>query len=701
MTRFGALFLVTALGCSSSAASTKLSEDVPAVDGGIGGSSSIVARGGSNQGGSADVGEDAGAADAGEPNLEGSDAGDAGTVEPGDAGGQVAEGGHGGSAGSSGGSGGSDQGGSDQGGTGGSAPDPDPCVDGYHCDGLTLTVCDGGEEVVTQCGTLEEGLYCSETEGCYGVCVDGDARCSGEAAEACVDGEWVVTEECAFQCVAGACEGACTPGTVVCNGLSTATCGSDFHFGSPVACPTEEFSTTTCSGGVCGLEPIACSEGTADCDENGSCESSLSSVTSCGECGVVCPAVDNASTSCNGSCGFNCDDGFSDCDGDGGNGCEIETSTDALNCGACGNSCYGGACTEGVCDYTFEVVSDFSAVAGDGHVLDMVVGPAHVYWWTYDHGSNVIRRAPKDGGEFDALTSFTTISPPAARDNVLLVDNGLLYWATDDGIYRMPEAGGTPVELSSFGASSLAIDDGKLYWNDSHLLSDAGLCSDAPLHRPNVVQACNAGKVTTFYTLDLTTLGLTQWQATGEEYSPVLGVIGDEVFVTRFQFVGPSASDFHAAIITLDTTTGANSRLIADSVLVEDTPYGMTSSFGQAVVSESEIVFTTSLQPDPFSGIVGMCRTPLNVAQPHLETTFVKTVAGPTPSAQYLAADATHAYYSAVSTLIERVSLVDGSVETPFGASGDNTKVVVDATHVYWSASIPVTGERAILRAAK
>ncbi len=722
MTRFGALLLVTTLGCSGSASSAKLrGGDLPAVDGGVGGSFSLAGRGGSDQGGSSNVGgEDAGGGDAGEQTQDAPDAGAAGSAPTEDAGGQVAVGGQGGSdQGGSGGSsgsggseqGGSDQGGSDQGGAGGSdqggsnqggtgGDEPTPCVDGYHCDGLTLTVCDGGEEFVSQCGTLEEGLYCSETEGCYGDCVNGDVRCSAETAEACVDGAWTVTEECAFQCVAGACEGACTPETVVCDGLSLRTCGSDFHFGGPAACPTQEFFTTTCSAGACGLEPIACGEGTADCDSNGSCEASLSSVTSCGACGVACPAVDNASSNCNGSCGFACDDGFTDCDGDAPNGCEVQTASDSLNCGACGNSCYGGSCTDGVCEHAFEVVSDFSSDTFDGESVEMVVGPTHVYWWTYDGGENVLRRAPKVGGDFEVLTTFTTSSPPLARDNVLLVDGGLLYWATESGIYRMPETGGTPVQLTAFTAASLAISGSKLYWNDSQILSDANLCSDIPLRRTDVIDACNGTKVTKFFTLDLTTLNATQWQTTGNEYAPVLGVVGNEVFVTRFSFTGPDATDFSASIVALNVATGAFSRLIANGVRVDNTGYGMTAQFGQAVLSTTEIVFTTILRSDPSSGFYGLCRTPLGAVQPHLATTLVTQIQGVILSPEHLAADTTSVYLSNLATKIDRVSLADGSAAPFFGDTGSLSELAVDATHVYWTVE-SAAGELAILRAAK
>lgn len=52
-----------------------------------------------------------------------------------------------------------------------------------------------------------------------------------------------------------------------------------------------------------------------------------------------------------GRCGLLCDKGFSDCDGDPGNGCERPTATDVMNCGACGHACTGQspACIDSHC----------------------------------------------------------------------------------------------------------------------------------------------------------------------------------------------------------------------------------------------------------------------------------------------------------------------------------------------------------------
>lgn len=63
-------------------------------------------------------------------------------------------------------------------------------------------------------------------------------------------------------------------------------------------------------------------------------------------CGVRCPATGahaGRSVCSAGRCGFVCEAGFGDCDGDPSNGCEVDLATAFANCGACGNRCPAGA----------------------------------------------------------------------------------------------------------------------------------------------------------------------------------------------------------------------------------------------------------------------------------------------------------------------------------------------------------------------
>lgn len=83
-------------------------------------------------------------------------------------------------------------------------------------------------------------------------------------------------------------------------------------------------------------------------------------VNNCGNCGVKCYAAAHSTPNCtNSKCGFDCVQGWKNCDGKSLNGCEMHVEWDVKNCGDCGNKCphyahtasplcTGGNCT-GVC----------------------------------------------------------------------------------------------------------------------------------------------------------------------------------------------------------------------------------------------------------------------------------------------------------------------------------------------------------------
>jgi hypothetical protein len=109
--------------------------------------------------------------------------------------------------------------------------------------------------------------------------------------------------------------------------------------GNPADCETSLRTLTDCGecGVPCAREHGTCASGTCEtcpagsgeCDGNGatSCETPLDTLTDCGDCNVACN-LPNASETCNtGQCTLGtCSPGFSNCDGNVGNGCEVQHS---------------------------------------------------------------------------------------------------------------------------------------------------------------------------------------------------------------------------------------------------------------------------------------------------------------------------------------------------------------------------------------
>lgn len=112
--------------------------------------------------------------------------------------------------------------------------------------------------------------------------------------------------------------------------------------GCNVKCPAVANASTTCNGGVCAF---ACKAQSHACA--GACVSATDPA-SCGPACTACPVPAGGSATCiNDMCGATCHGKNVLCGGL----CVSESAfnSDPLNCGICGNSCGGGACMKGVC----------------------------------------------------------------------------------------------------------------------------------------------------------------------------------------------------------------------------------------------------------------------------------------------------------------------------------------------------------------
>eukprot|EP00698_Gefionella_okellyi_P009751 TRINITY_DN249_c0_g1_i2.p1 TRINITY_DN249_c0_g1~~TRINITY_DN249_c0_g1_i2.p1 ORF type:complete len:495 (+),score=59.94 TRINITY_DN249_c0_g1_i2:61-1545(+) len=162
-------------------------------------------------------------------------------------------------------------------------------------------------------------------------------------------------------CASGVCQGTCVEGFGNCNNdfqdgceislyNSVSNCGS---CGNSCARPN---LSPVCQSGLCSG---SCNSGFANCNSNlqDGCEINTNTdATNCGACGTSC-ARPNLSASCSsGTCGGSCNAGFANCNANLVDGCEINTNTDTANCGACGTSCtrpnLSASCSSGTCGGT-------------------------------------------------------------------------------------------------------------------------------------------------------------------------------------------------------------------------------------------------------------------------------------------------------------------------------------------------------------
>jgi uncharacterized repeat protein (TIGR01451 family) len=132
-----------------------------------------------------------------------------------------------------------------------------------------------------------------------------------------------------------------------------------------------------CVGGACVI--AVCSPGYSNCDGQygDGCEvadaSFASDPSNCGGCGQVCAPAHATGACSNAVCGIgSCAPGFADCDGKAADGCEYDASkfaSDPSNCGGCGKACAAGfvctagACVQNACPPGF---SDCNGLPGDG-----------------------------------------------------------------------------------------------------------------------------------------------------------------------------------------------------------------------------------------------------------------------------------------------------------------------------------------------
>ncbi len=154
-------------------------------------------------------------------------------------------------------------------------------------------------------------------------------------------------------CVSASCNYACDVDYADCNNNFADGCEvyTPLNCGGCDACPNAPNAVGQCAANACTL---ICNAGYADCNVNAAdgCEVYLfTDVSHCGTCNAPCPSRPNAVPHCNsGNCTYTCVTGYLDCNGNPVDGCEVNITTDADNCGGCGLVCPTGMnCLSGTC----------------------------------------------------------------------------------------------------------------------------------------------------------------------------------------------------------------------------------------------------------------------------------------------------------------------------------------------------------------
>jgi hypothetical protein len=184
------------------------------------------------------------------------------------------------------------------------------CSSGYaNCNNDLSDGCEVNLNSINSCGTsCLNKVLCSSTNGTNPVCDN------------------------------GVCKLTCNSGYADCNSGVGSSDGCEVNLNNPLTCGTSCGNITNCGqNSDCLLGVCECKSGYGNCDGSWSngCEKNLTNDgNNCGSCGNSCGANGICSNS---QCG--CISPYLNCNGLLSDGCEVNKNTDVNNCGGCGNVC--------------------------------------------------------------------------------------------------------------------------------------------------------------------------------------------------------------------------------------------------------------------------------------------------------------------------------------------------------------------------
>jgi hypothetical protein len=226
-----------------------------------------------------------------------------------------------------------------------------PCVVPHATAACKMGMCEVGT-----CDTGYTDCNMDPTDGCEGK-IDVDPKNCGMCGKACVGDE---------SCKNGVCGLYCPKGKADCNNDPNDGCETPLYTNTDCAfcgdaCALPNSQSSCDMMGVCNLGQ--CNTGWANCDmiaANGCETNTQTDANNCSGCGNICPSGPHSTPVCQaGGCKIVCDPGYADCDNNPTNGCEVQITVDANNCGMCGTvcntpnatpACVNGSCTIAVCN---------------------------------------------------------------------------------------------------------------------------------------------------------------------------------------------------------------------------------------------------------------------------------------------------------------------------------------------------------------